>query len=52
LASIGYPPGEITATSKLPSLVGLIVVITVEHDLKAPLGNTHPEVCDEWLVLV
>jgi hypothetical protein len=52
LASIGHPLREIMAASKLQPIWGLIVVITMEHDFKAPLGNTRMEVVDERPVLV
>jgi hypothetical protein len=51
-ASISYPLRKVITTGKLPSIVWLIVVITVEHDLKASLGNTHTEVFDQRLVLM
>jgi hypothetical protein len=52
LASISHALRKAMATGKLPSVVWLIVVITVEHDLKASLGNTYTEVFDQRLVLV
>jgi hypothetical protein len=52
LASIDHPLREIMATGKLQSVGSLVVMITVQHDLKAPLRNTHTEVVDERLILV
>jgi hypothetical protein len=52
LPSIGHPLRWIIATDELRSTMRFIVVIAVEHDLKAPLGNTRTEVFDKRLVLV
>ena len=51
-ASIGYALFQMDATGELQSTVRLIVMITVEHDFKAPRGDTRTEVVDERLVLV
>jgi hypothetical protein len=40
------------ATSELEATIRLIVMITVEHDFKAPCGDTSTEVVNERLVLV
>jgi hypothetical protein len=41
-----------SATGELQATVRLIVMITMEHDFKAPCGDTRTEVVDERLVLV
>src|SRR6266851_2182029 len=51
-ASIGYPLCQMRTTGELQSTIRLIVMITVEHDLKAPRGDTCAEIVDERLVLV
>jgi len=51
-ASIGYSLCQMSTAGELQSTIRLIVIVTVEHYLKAPCGDTHTEVVDERLVLM
>jgi hypothetical protein len=51
-APIGHSASQITSPRELRLTVRLIVIITMEHYLKAPFGDTSSQVFDERPVLV